>query len=151
MVIKDVLIYISLAWSILLTGIVVWFYIIYKKITKGVKKGDFIRILESVHDKEKLNAKEISEIKKKIEKIEYDALKHVQNVALRRFNPFNEMGGDQSFSLAILDGKNSGLIITGLHTRERTRVYVKNIEKGKCEIDLSQEEQKVLKSILVKK
>lgn len=148
---ERVLLYVISIWSLFLTGIFFWFYIIYKKITKGVKKGDFIRILESLYEKEKLNAKEISDIKKKVYGIQNDALTHIQNISLRRFNPFNEMGGDQSFSLALLDANYDGLIITGLHTRERTRVYVKNINKGKSEIDLSQEEEKVLKSILGKK
>ena len=63
-----------------------------------------------------------------------------------RFNPFSEMGGDHSFSVALLDGHDTGIIITGLHTRERTRVYIKPVNKGKSEYDLSKEELKALTS-----
>ena len=55
------------------------------------------------------------------------------------------MGGDHSFSVALLNGKGTGIIITGLHTRERTRVYVKDIKQGKSEVELSQEEKKALR------
>jgi hypothetical protein len=65
-------------------------------------------------------------------------------VGLIRFNPFNEIGGDHSFSLAILDGGDNGIIITGLHTRDRTRIYAKQVNKGKSDLELSTEEQKAL-------
>jgi hypothetical protein len=59
------------------------------------------------------------------------------------------MGGDHSFSLALLDAHLTGFIITGLHTRERTRVYIKKIEEGKCKQDLSKEEREALKKASV--
>ena len=38
----------------------------------------------------------------------------VQKLGIVRFNPFSEVGGDQSFSIALLDGNNNGLVITSL-------------------------------------
>jgi len=70
-------------------------------------------------------------------------------VSLVRFNPFSEMGGDHSFSLALLDAHLTGFIVTGLHTRERTRVYIKKIDGGKCKQDLSKEEREALKKASV--
>lgn len=64
---------------------------------------------------------------------------------LVRFNPFNDVGGDQSFILCLLDKTNSGVIITSLHTRDSTRVYAKAIKNGSCESQsLSKEETKAL-------
>lgn len=137
-------------WLVILTitlGVIVKYF---WRLTKDVGKGNIIKVLDKVLIREKRNRKEISRIDKKIEAIEEYAQLHIQKVALVRFNPFTELGGDHSFSLALLDGKNAGIIITGLHTRERTRVYIKKIRKGKSDVNLSSEENKALKSALKK-
>ena len=72
----------------------------------------------------------------------------MQKYGFVRFNPFGDMGGDHSFCLALLNGKHTGFVLTGLHTRERTRVYVKHIKRGKSEYDLSKEERKALEQAL---
>lgn len=58
-------------------------------------------------------------------------LKSIHKMSVLRFNPFKEVGGNQSFSVALLDGKNSGVILSSLHTREGTRVYAKPVLSGK--------------------
>jgi hypothetical protein len=68
----------------------------------------------------------------------------VQKVGIIRFNPFSEVGGDQSFSIALLDGNDDGLVITSFYTREGNRVYGKPIKNGKSQYALSQEEIKVI-------
>ncbi|MFA5926217.1 MAG: DUF4446 family protein [Parcubacteria group bacterium] len=74
------------------------------------------------------------------------ALKSVHKVGIVRFNPFKDLGGDQSFSVAFLDGENSGVVISSLHTREGNRVYSKPIEKGKAvKYPLTDEEQDAIK------
>ncbi len=66
-------------------------------------------------------------------------------INLSRFNPFDEIGGDQSFILCLLDNTNSGVIITSLHNRESTRVYAKTILNGQNDgQSLSKEETKAL-------
>ncbi len=57
-------------------------------------------------------------------------LKSLHKTSVIRFNPFKEVGGNQSFSVVLLDGKNSGVIISSLHTREGTRVYAKPVLTG---------------------
>jgi len=54
------------------------------------------------------------------------------------------MGGKLSFSMALLDDKNSGCIITSVHTREGCYTYVKEIIKGESFVVLSEEERKAL-------
>lgn len=95
-----------------------------------------------------LEKKGFAEVKKRLEYLEKDGLKHSQKISLIRFNPFKELGGDHSFSLAILDGEDTGVIITSLHTRDRTRVYMKNIENGKSKLELSSEEKQALKKAI---
>jgi hypothetical protein len=72
-------------------------------------------------------------------------VQHSFKVGLSRFNPFQNMGGDQSFVLCLLDNTNSGAIITSLHNRDSTRVYAKQIKNGQGESQsLSDEEVKLL-------
>ena len=74
------------------------------------------------------------------------ASRSVHKVGMIRFNPFKDLGGDQSFSVALLDGQDNGVVISSLHTREGTRVYAKAIEKGKAiKHPLSDEEQEAIK------
>jgi hypothetical protein len=74
--------------------------------------------------------KEIQELFEISNQIHSLARKSIHKVGVVRFNPFKDIGGDQSFALALLDGKNSGLVISSLHTREGTRIYSKPVTKG---------------------
>lgn len=67
-----------------------------------------------------------------------------QKISIVRFNPFADTGGDQSFVLAVLDSHNSGYVLTSIHGRQGTRVYVKPIDYGKSKYTLSREEQQAL-------
>ncbi len=67
-----------------------------------------------------------------------------QKVSIVRFNPFGDTGGDQSFSLAVLDAHDSGYVLTSIHGRQGTRVYVKPVDYAKSKYSLSVEEQQAL-------
>jgi len=68
----------------------------------------------------------------------------IQKVGIVRFNPFKEVGGNQSFSIALLDGNDNGIVITSLYTREGNRVYGKPIKRGQSEYLLSEEEKEAI-------
>lgn len=68
-----------------------------------------------------------------------------QKISIVRFNPFGDTGGDQSFALAVLDAHESGYVLTSIHGREGTRVYVKPVDNGQSKYTLSEEEKKALK------
>lgn len=63
-----------------------------------------------------------------------------QKFAMVRYNPFRETGGDQSFSLALLDLRDNGVVITSIHGREVDRIYAKEVNNGKSKHNLSAEE-----------
>ena len=63
-------------------------------------------------------------------------------INILRFNPFEDIGGDQSFILTILNENNNGAILTSLHNRDITRIYAKPIKNGQGDnITLSKEEK----------
>jgi hypothetical protein len=75
----------------------------------------------------------------------------ISRIGFVRFNPFQEMGGDQSFSITFLDSKNNGIVLTSIHANETTRTYAKPIEGGASQYQLSREEQKSLEKAIGKK
>jgi len=86
----------------------------------------------------------IGKISEELENLKNEAKFSIQKVGIVRFNPFSEIGGNQSFSIALLDGNNNGFIITSLYTREGNRVYAKPIKDGRSEYLLSKEEKEAL-------
>ena len=71
-------------------------------------------------------------------------LSNFQKVGILKYNAFQEMGGKLSFSMAMLDDKNSGYILTSVHTREGCYTYIKEIIKGESFVVLSEEERRAL-------
>ena len=128
MSIQNIIYIIVGAWLFFLTGFTYWIFNNFRNLTKGVKEGDLIKILKRVLDVEVKNTRNIKKIEKEIKRIDVENLLNVQKVGQVRFNPFSELGGDHSFAIALLDGDNNGIILTGLHTRERTRVYLKEVK-----------------------
>ena len=79
------------------------------------------------------------------------ARRGVNRVGLLRFNPFKDLGGDQSFALALLDSHGDGVVISSLHTQEATRIYAKPIKAGRAsKYPLSAEERKAVEKALTR-
>lgn len=85
-------------------------------------------------------------LKKRVAEIEVGDLEHISRVELLRYNPYNETGGDQSFTVALLNGKGTGLVVTSLHSRSGTRVFAKPVIEGQSgKHNFSEEEKEVVK------
>ncbi len=65
-----------------------------------------------------------------------------------RFDAFDDLSGRLSFSLALLDGRGDGLALTSLAGRNETRLYVKPINAGQAEAELSPEERQAVDAAL---
>ncbi len=68
----------------------------------------------------------------------------VQKVAMKRYKAFEDVGSDLSYSIAMLDGNNNGVIITSIYSRNESITYAKPIDNGISRYDLSEEESSVL-------
>jgi hypothetical protein len=82
--------------------------------------------------------------------LERDLRQSLGRVGIVRYNPFEETGGNQSFALAVLDGKGDGFVVSSLHARAGTRVYAKAVKAGVAESALSDEETAALREALAK-
>ena len=72
----------------------------------------------------------------------------LQRTGMIRFNAFNDIGGEQSVAVAILDGQKNGIVISSLYGRQSSLVYAKGIISGEGERTLSDEERKALAKAL---
>lgn len=57
-----------------------------------------------------------------------------------RYDAYNEMSGRQSTSIALLDARGSGVVVSSIHHRDQARVYSKQVVEGRGELELSPEE-----------
>ena len=135
-------------WLLMLTIAFIVLLRFFKRLAHGAKDLDLRAIFDKIIAQGDANREGLEVLTREIKRLDEEGALHVQKVGLIRFNPFKEIGGDHSFSLALLDGKDTGVVITGLHTRERTRVYMKAIKAGKGEHELSEDEKKALAKAL---
>jgi cell division protein FtsB len=118
----------------------------YRRLTHGIKKKELRSFLENAISQLKKQKKATDELETWIKNLQKQEEEHLQKVGFVRFNPFIDTGSNQSFSLAILDRHDNGIVISSLHSREHTRIYAKAITKGKAEgHELSKEEKEAIK------
>jgi hypothetical protein len=68
--------------------------------------------------------------------------------AMVRYDAYNEMSGRQSTTIALLDARRSGVVLSSIHHRDQARVYAKQIVEGKSELQLSPEEEEAVRTAL---
>ena len=68
----------------------------------------------------------------------------LQKVGLVRFNAFEDVGGEQSFAVALIDAKCNGVILSSVYSRSDVRVYSKALADGHASHPLTEEEEKAL-------
>jgi hypothetical protein len=72
----------------------------------------------------------------------------IAHTSLVRYDAYNEMSGHQSTTLALLDSRTNGVVISSIHHRDQARMYVKQVRGGKGELQLSPEEEQAVRLAL---
>jgi len=125
-----------------------YFYQTNQKIDELLEKGkikDFKDIFLSQKEKNSDLEEKIKDAFLKIKNLEDICETTLRKTGIVRFNPFNDIGGNQSFVIALLDNKNNGFVISSLFVKDGNRVYTKAIKNGKSDHLLSEEEKEALK------
>jgi hypothetical protein len=118
--------------------------------TAGSDDKSLEAVLGSHLERVRQVARDIDMIGARTALIERDIQASFGRVGLVRFNPFEDTGGNQSFALALLDGKGDGFVVSSLHSRTGTRIYAKAIAAGGSETALSEEESSAVRQALAK-
>ena len=115
-----------------------------QKLFKGSKTetleglmNEIVSHVAHLKEKDALHDSEIASLSNRISK-------HGRGVKIMRFNPFKDVGGNQSFAVAIINEEGDGVVLSSLYSRERMSVFAKPITKGQSDIELSTEEKTVV-------
>lgn len=122
----------------------------YRKMMRGMNNKNLEEVITSNLDNIELALNNSKESLEKCEKMAEDLKLCVNKVAIMRYKAFEDVGSDLSFSIAILDSYNDGVIITGIYSRHDSTTYAKPIDKGISRYDLSEEELHVLNEAINK-
>ena len=119
----------------------------YFNLISKTKRKNLDEIMEVLLEKDKVLDDEIKNVKKILLDLDEKEKLHYQKIGFLRFNPFERVGGEQSFIIALLNKEESGIVLNFLHTREGLRVYSKRVKNGKSEeYALSKEELEAIKN-----
>lgn len=127
----------------------------YKNLNKKYQKfmgGNEAKALESYITElislNKENLERIEENKLEIQNLYEKQRLNFQKIGMIKYDALNEMGGNLSFAIALLDENNNGFIMNSVHNIHSNYCYAKEIKNGKCSINLSEEEQVALQKAL---
>lgn len=128
------------------------------KLNSLTKRHDYFMAGETGSSLERKLAVEVKEMREIAESLqglfkEQEVLKHTQQstfqkIGFVKYNAFENIGNDLSFSLTLLDGKNNGVCISSVYGRSESRIFSKPIVNGKSLVSLSQEELESLNAAL---
>jgi len=116
----------------------------YKKMMRGVNNKNLEKALNDNLDNIEKALNRSEEAINECKSISNELKGCVNKVAIMRYKAFEDVGSDLSFSIAILDSYNDGVIITGIYSRHDSTTYAKPIDKGISRYELSEEELHVL-------
>lgn len=112
----------------------------YNRFMNGLSDRNMEELLETCLGGVNSVSTKNREIELKLNEIERTLIQCVQKVAIVRFNAFDNVGSDLSFSIAILDNNDTGVVISGIYARDSSSTYAKPVSSGKSKYTLSAEE-----------
>ena len=116
----------------------------YDKFMKGKNASSLEDDMHGVFEDMKLLKTNTDRNKKDIRILYKNMEKTFQKLGIVKYDAFNQMGGQLSFSLALLDENNDGFIINSVHSSEGCYSYTKEIKNGTSPISLGAEEEQAL-------
>ena len=136
---------------IVLIVLYIMLYVNYRKIRKSYrvfmegKNGQdlekaFLRRFEKLERVRRISDKNRQDIRA----LEESTHKNIQKTAIVKYDAFHEMGGNLSFVLTMLDAENNGWILNAMHSRDGCYTYIKEVEDGRTDLELSDEEKQCL-------
>lgn len=143
-------------------GLLIWVLRLKKKLLVLQKSGDRETFLGAVNkyvekmqniatEQAKINkalVKDDQALQGQIDEIKSALTFVVSRVATVRYDAFNNMGGQMSFSTAMLNDLGDGIVVSAINGRSETRTYIRNIKNQKCDVEMSKEELEAIKKAM---
>jgi hypothetical protein len=116
----------------------------YYKFMNGLSGVNIEAVLDDCLEKVNGIMDKNKEIELQINTIERNMYYCVQKVGVVRYNAFDNVGSDLSFSIALMDNNDDGLVISSLYSRDSSSTYAKPVLNSKSRYALSAEEIKAI-------
>lgn len=116
----------------------------YKKFMLGKNAKSLEKDIEGIFEDNKFIKASTEKNRKDIQSLYRKFESAFQKVGIVKYDAYNQMGGQLSFSLALLDENDNGFVLNSVHSAEGCYSYTKEIKNGLCEISLGEEEKKAL-------
>jgi hypothetical protein len=110
----------------------------------GEGKADMVEFAVSLQGRVDDLHRAVDELAAALSRVDRRIDSSLSRTALIRYDAYEDTGGHQSASLAMLDSERSGIVLTAIQGRDYARVYVKQLDRGRTPIALSPEEQQAV-------
>lgn len=136
---------------VVLVVVVAWVFLTLKKfqlryanISAAVETGNLTEIITNQSDEIRKLQNGQAKIERDQNHLDQSLALAVQKIGLVRFDAFDDVGGKLSFSLALLDHKGDGILLSSINGRSENRVYAKPVKEGVSIYNLSIEEKEAI-------
>ena len=110
----------------------------------GEGKADIVEFAVSLQGRVDDLHRAVDELAAALSRVDRRIDGSLSRTALIRYDAYEDTGGHQSASVAMLDSERSGIVLTAIQGRDYARVYVKQLDRGRTSIALSPEEQQAV-------
>ena len=121
----------------------------YKSFMKKIGNGNNIEemLQKYITKVEEVNSKS-EEILNYCTRLDKDISLCIKKIGMVRYSAFKDTGSDLSFALALLNDNNDGVLLNGIYSREMSNIYAKQVNQGKTNVKVSDEEKQALEIAL---
>ena len=142
----------ALAISIVTLAIVLWLAVEYGRLKRKVdvvpEEGGVLAAIRGLDDDLAAVEEVVADLGPRVERLEGRMPFAIQHTAVVEYDAFNDIAGHMSRSIALLNGRGDGIVVTLLVGREDTHWYTKQVRGGEGMDPLSPEEEKVVKEAM---
>ena len=117
---------------------------VYRKLTQGTSGGNLEEHLVGYSDQVRDVGERMKDLEARTTSLADSQRRCLQRVGMVRYDAFEDVGGEQSFSLALTDADRNGAVISSVYSRSDVRVYAKALANGRSSHPLSVEDQRAL-------
>jgi len=145
---------VSVAALALLVSIAVWRALhrvsARQLVILGGGKRDLLEFAVSLQGRIDDVYRAVDEIASGLTRVDKRIDRSISNVAIVRYDAYEDRGGQQSTTFALLDASRTGIVVSAIQGRDYARIYMKELDRGNCSVVLSPEEEETIRRAMAR-
>jgi len=118
----------------------------YNRLLNGLSNADMEGVLENCFDRINEVTEKCKDLEYRVNSVERDLTQCIQKVSVIRYNAFDNVGSELSFSVALLNENDDGLVLSSLYSRDSSLIYAKPVIRGNSKYTLTAEELQAIET-----